>query len=652
MIFLNKINIGIVAHVDAGKTTVTENLLYFSGAIKKPGRVDSGNTQTDNMELERKRGITIKTSAISFNYENVKINILDTPGHTDFVSEVERSLSILDGAIIVISAVEGIQSYTKVLFDTLKELNIPTIIFINKTDRVGSNSKKLVEQIRKNLSKDIIVLQEVFSEGSKEMYLGGLYSNSVIEDIITYLSDYDDDVLEAYLDDEAIDKNLIKNKVIQYSKMGKLYPVLFGSALNGIGIQNLLNGIIEYLPYSHGNDDEALSAVIFKIDNSEPEDKKIYVRLFNGQLNIRDTILTSDKKEVEKIKKISVLNNCRQLSASFISAGDIGIIHGIKGLKIGDSIGIVSDKIKNISIAQPTLKTKVSAVNPNDNSKLYDILKLLAEEDPLLELEVGDLLNDIYLNLFGEIQMEILESIIKEKYGFDINFSDATTIYKEAPKGTGASIAHFNEPMNPFRAAVGIKVEPLEEGLGLQYISEVSTGFLPKTFQNAIEEAVYSTCKQGLLGWEVTDIKVTLYYGTFDSVTSTPSDFRNLTPMVLMEAIYEAKTDLLEPLYKFIIRVPQTAAGRTLSDLEKLRAVIDVIDNEDENFIVQGLIPVNTSKKYKLELDSYTEGKGVFTTKFYGYKKIPLDLGHTKEKIRIDPLNKKMYISYKLNVIR
>lgn len=652
MIFLNKINIGIVAHVDAGKTTVTENLLYFSGAIKKPGRVDTGSTQTDNMDLERKRGITIKTSAISFNYKNSKINILDTPGHTDFVSEVERSLSILDGAILVISAVEGIQSYTKILFDTLKELNIPTIIFINKIDRIGSDTKRLTDQIKKTLSKNIIVLQNVFSEGSREASLGELYSEDVMEDIITCLCDYDDDVLRAYLNEEAIEKNLIENKVMQLAKQGKVYPVLFGSALNGIGIQNLLGGITKYLPCFQDNENDTLSAVVFKIDNSEPEDKKVYVRLFSGNLNVRDTILTGSSKNVEKIKKISALENCRQLDAGSISAGDIGIIHGIKNLKIGDSIGITSEKVKNISIAQPTLKTKVSAADPDDNNKLYEILKLLAEEDPLLELEVGELINDIYLNLFGEIQMEILKSIIKEKYGLEINFSDASTIYKETPEGTGTSAAYFNEPMNPFRAAVGIRVEPLTSGSGLQYTSEVSTGFLPKTFQNAIEEAVHSTCRQGLLGWEVTDIKITLYYGVFDSVTSTPADFRNLTPMVLMDALNEAKTDLLEPLYKFSIKVPQNAAGRILSDLEKLRAEIKSINNSDGDFIVEGLLPVNTSKKYKLELDSFTEGKGVFITKFYGYQKIPISLGHIREKTRVDPLNKKLYIAHKLNVIK
>lgn len=649
---MKKINIGIVAHVDAGKTTITENLLYLSGAIKKPGRVDTGDTQTDSMELEKKRGITIKTSAISYDWKNEKINILDTPGHADFVSEVERSLSILDGAVLVVSAVEGIQSQTRILFDTLMNLKIPTIIFVNKIDRAGADCRKLIKKMKKTLSDNIIALQEVFNEGNKDAVLGELYAENILVDIEECLSEFDDHVLESYINGETLDKKILENKIKFCAKKAELYPVLFGSAINGTGVENLLDAIIKYFPFTEGGDDEDLSAVVFKIDNSDINDKKVYLRLFNGKLNLRDVISTYDKRVIEKVKRISTLKNCKQIDDTCISSGDIGVIHGIKGLKIGDIIGVACNKIKYTKIEQPTIKTKIYPSDTSDSGKLFEVLKLMTEEDPLLELEVGDFKNDIFVNLFGEIQMEILQSMIEEKYGIRVCFSDTLTIYKETPQRPAEAAALFNQYLNPFRAEVGIMIEPLGEGEGLKYISQVSTGSLPKTFQNAIEESVYNTCKQGLLGWEVTDLKVTLVHGIFDSVTSTPADFRNLTPMVLMEALNKAGTFLMEPLYEFSLKIPISSSGRVMSDLQKMRADVNNISAEEEDIYIEGLIPVNTSKKYTIELNSYTEGKGIFLTKFHGYTKVPLYLGQCREKAKIDPLNKKMYISYKQNAIR
>lgn len=649
---MNKINIGILAHVDAGKTTITENMLYLSGAIKEPGRVDTGNTQTDSMELEKKRGITIKTSAISFDWKKVKINILDTPGHADFVSEVERSLSILDGAVLVVSAVEGIQSHTRILFETLKKLKIPTIIFVNKIDRVGSDCKNLLKKMKKSLSDNITAIQEVFNEGSKYADLGELYAENIMDDIAGCLAEIDENILERYIDGKALGREILENKTEYYTRHAKLYPVLFGSALNGMGMQNLLDVIINCLPFSEGRDDEDLSAVVFKIDNTDVNDKKVYLRIFNGRLNLRDIISTYDKRVIEKVKRISILKNCKQIDDGCISSGDIGIIHGIKGLKIGDIIGVPCGKVKNTKMMQPTIKTKIFPVDKEDNSKLFEALKLLVEEDPLLELEVGDFKDDIFINLFGEIQMEILKAIIEERFGISTAFSDTLTIYKETPEKSGEAMALFNQYLNPFRAEVGIRVEPLDEGEGLQYNSQVPTGSLPKTFQNAVEEAVYNTCKQGLLGWEVTDLKVILFHGKFDSVTSTPSDFRNLTPMVFMEALNEAQTFLMEPIYEFSLKVPINASGRALSDMQKMRADVDNINTTEEDFFIEGIIPADTCKKYNIELNSYTEGKGIFLTKFHGYTKIPMYLGKCREKTRIDPLNKKMYISYKQNAIR
>ncbi len=647
------INIGIVAHVDAGKTTITENLLYCSGAIKSVGRVDLGNTQIDSMELERKRGITIKSSTASFTWKDIKVNIVDTPGHVDFISEVERSLSILDGAIIVISGVEGIQSQTRILFNTLKQLNIPTIIFINKLDRIGANSTKVLEEIKKNMSNKVVKLQEAYNEGSKDVYIKNISNTCMInDDVIDVLSDLDEIFLEKYISGTEINKEELQEKLISYAKEGSLYPVFCGAAAIGLGIEDLLDGICSYFPSANGDFDDDLSGVVFKIERTNTNEKKVYVRLFKGKISVRDKIQAPNKEVAEKVKKINSLENGKIVEVQSIYAGDICILYGLTSFQVGDVIGISNNKIKSISMAKPTLKTTISAIDKEKNSELFRALTFLSEEDPLLELEMNDIDKEIHVNLFGEVQMEILSSIIEDFYEIKVEFSNIQTIYKEAPKGVGTSIMHMQEDLNPFWATVGLKIEPLGRGQGLKYISNVSIGSLPKSFQNAIEEAVLSTSKQGLFGWEATDMKVTLTCGEFFSPASTPADFRNVTPMVFMEALYEAQTVLLEPLHEFELRIPQNVLSKAIWDLETMRATFDNPVVIDDEFSIKGLIPVENSKEYKMKIASYTQGKGMFITKFYGYKEVPADFKKARQKTTYDPLNKKEYLLHKLNTIR
>lgn len=286
------------------------------------------------------------------------------------------------------------------------------------------------------------------------------------------------------------------------------------------------------------------------------------------------------------------------------------------------------------------------------NPELFKALTLLAEEDPLLELEMNDIDKEIYVNLFGEVQMEILSSMLDDLYGIKVEFSNIETIYKETPKGFGASIMHMQEDLNPFWATVGLEIEPAGRGEGLRYISNVSVGSLPKSFQNAIEEAVIKTSKQGLFGWEVTDVKVTLSCGEFFSPASTPADFRNVTPMVFMEALYKAQTVLLEPLHEFELKIPQNALSKAVWDLETMRATFDNPIVIGDEFSIKGLIPVENSKEYKMKIASYTEGRGMFVTKFYGYKEASAEFSKARKKTTYDPLNKKEYLLHKLNAIR
>lgn len=658
---MNKtINLGILAHVDAGKTTVTENLLYHAQVIDKIGRVDNGDTQTDTMELEKARGITIKASAISFNYKNVKINILDTPGHVDFISEVERSLSVLDGAVLVISAVEGVQSQTRVLFNILKKLNIPTIIFINKLDRIAADAIKVYNEIIKLLSDKAIMLQSFINQESKEVKIIDSYENEkLFNKVLDVLSELDEEALAEYLDEGFLSKATIDKKLSLYSSKAMIYPVFMGSAGLNIGTDLLLDKILKYFIVSSENeiyDTSELSGLVFKIERTASNEKKAYVRMFGGEINVRDIIgITSphstDEPMLEKVKKISCLDNGKILDAKKISSGDIGVIHGISCMKIGSIIGKRNDKLKEVSLARPTLKAKISLADGQDNHALYMALLNLSDEDPLLELETDDSNKDIYINLFGEVQKEIISSVLESQYGLNVEFSNTQTIYKETICGEGTAYMRMYQRPNIYAATVQLKVEALERGAGIVYESKVTAGFLLKTFLRAIEEAVYDTCKYGLYGWELTDTKITLMDGEYDSVNSTPADFRNVTPMVLMEAVDNAKTKLLEPINEFELRIPEYAISKAMFDLKIMGAEFDIPSLVRGDYILSGTIPVESSKDYQIKLASYTEGKGIYITKFAGYKDTVFHESKICKRNVINPLNKKEYIMYKLGAI-
>lgn len=648
-----KINIGIVAHVDAGKTTVTEQLLYHSGAIKAVGRVDKGNTQTDSMEQEQKRGISIKAATTSITWRDMKINIIDTPGHVDFISEVERSLSILDGAILVISAKEGIQTQTKILFDTLRNLKIPTIIFINKIDRLGNDCTMLYKSLKTILSNKVVGIQGVYNEGTKEVQLLELFHDSVIEDVINTLGGFDEEIVSLFLKNGQLSKGLLEEKLVYHAKRAEAFPVLYGSALLNIGIEALLDAITVYLPSNnHEGVAEALSGVVFKIEGGIGTNKKIYIRLFKGKISLRDIVEIPEKNIRGKITKILAIKNGRQLEVKSISSGDIAIIYGIKNLQIGDVLGVASEDIRKVSLAKPFLQTRVTPLLEGEKLRLFKVLSLLAEEDPLLQLETDPLQKDICINLFGEIQMEVIKEVLKSSYQLEVKFSEATTIYKETAIASGRAIINMFTRMNPFAATIGIKIQPTERGRGFNYISEVPTGTLPKSFQNGIEDGIMTAKKEGLLGWEVTDVLVTLIHGAFNSVDSTPADFRNLAPMVFMEALNQCRTELLEPVYSYELRIPKDTAGRTIADLQKMRATLEDQIIIGDDFIIRGLVPIITSKNYKLALASYTSGKGMFLTKFHGYQTDYLKIGKPRIKTMADPLNKKEYLLYSLNAIR
>lgn len=608
------INIGILAHVDAGKTTLTESLLYTSGAILELGSVDKGTTRTDTMFLERQRGITIQAAVTSFNWNDYKINIVDTPGHTDFITEVYRSLSVLDGAILVISAKDGVQAQTRILFHALQKMNIPTIIFINKIDQYGINLNNIYQNIKEKLSNDIIVMQNVT-----------LTPEISIKNIID-LDDWDpvisknDKLLEKYIAGEKLTIQELTYEEYRCVKKGSLFPIYHGSARNNIGTQQLIEAISNlFCPEMNENDSE-LCGRVFKIEYTDHKQRLVYLRLYSGTLHLRDTIILPEKKKV-KLTEIYIPSNGEMIQTKTVCSGDIFIIPN-NTLRLNDIIG--NEKLLPCNVwndkTVPILRTRIEPIKIEEREKLLDALTEIADTDPLLRYYVDTITHEIIISFLGTVQLEVICSLLIEKYHINIRIEDPTVIYLEKPLQKADYTIHIEVPPNPFWASIGLSITPLPIGSGIQYESKVSLGYLNQSFQNAVREGINYGLEQGLYGWEVTDCKICFEYGVYYSPVSTPSDFRFLAPIVLEQTLKKAGTQLLEPYLSFILFTPQGYFSRAYNDAQKHCAIIETSQSKNDEVIFTGHIPVRCINEYRNTLTLYTNGQAVFLTELKDYQ--------------------------------
>lgn len=600
------INIGILAHVDAGKTTLTESLLYTSGAILELGSVDKGTTRTDTMFLERQRGITIQAAVTSFNWNDYKINIVDTPGHTDFITEVYRSLSVLDGAILVISAKDGVQAQTRILFHALQKMNIPTIIFINKIDQYGINLNNIYQNIKEKLSNDIIVMQNVT-----------LTPEISIKNIID-LDDWDpvisknDKLLEKYIAGEKLTIQELTYEEYRCVKKGSLFPIYHGSARNNIGTQQLIEAISNlFCPEMNKNYSE-LCGRVFKIEYTDHKQRLVYLRLYSGTLHLRDTIILPEKKKV-KLTEIYIPSNGEMIQTKTVCSGDIFIIPN-NTLRLNDIIG--NEKLLPCNVwndkTVPILRTRIEPIKIEEREKLLDALTEIADTDPLLRYYVDTITHEIIISFLGTVQLEVICSLLIEKYHINIRIEDPTVIYLEKPLQKADYTIHIEVPPNPFWASIGLSITPLPIGSGIQYESKVSLGYLNQSFQNAVREGINYGLEQGLYGWEVTDCKICFEYGVYYSPVSTPSDFRFLAPIVLEQTLKKAGTQLLEPYLSFILFTPQEYFSRAYNDAQKHCAIIETSQSKNDEVIFTGHIPARCINEYRNTLTLYTNGQAVF----------------------------------------
>jgi len=644
------INIGIVAHVDAGKTSLTERILYETHVIDEIGRVDKGTTQTDSLDLEKRRGITIKASVVSFFVNTLKINLIDTPGHADFLAEVERSLSVLDGAILLISAVEGIQAQTNILLWALRRLGIPTLLFINKIDRSGAQGDELLTRITTKLTEQIIPLYRTEDIGTKQATVvqNQLRDPAFLQACLEQLTLQDEQLLAAYVQGEPITADRVRAALMQQVRQAQLYPVFFGSAMTGVGVKELLADLENFFPSTTSLAESPTSGVVFKLGKEVTGEKVAFVRVFTGSLRARTAITLQRRPDdanetyLGKIQKLHLFWNGKTLQAQHVGAGEFCKVWGLREAKIGDVVGAWSEHIKALHFATPKYETRIEATHHEQDHQLYQALLELAEEDPLISVLKDDVHQIIYLRIFGEVQKEVIEAMLKEHYGLDVRFAETDVICVEKPRGRGQAVEIVEAPDNPFTATIGFLVEPGPMDSGVTY--KRTPGILPLAFDRAIEEAARATLAQGLYGWEVTDIVVTLNHTTWPP-GSTAGDFRNLAPLVLMEALSQAGTDVYEPINQFELSVPIHAISTAMFRLSQLRAVNEQPVLRTNTFHVLGTMPVATSETFRRELPSFTEGEGVFMVQSAGFLK-KAGAFPTRRRMDHNPLNRKEYLLY------
>ena len=654
---MRTLNLGILAHVDAGKTTLTERLLYAAGAIDEIGSVDAGTTQTDSLELERKRGITIKAAVVSFVVGDVTINLIDTPGHPDFIAEVERALDVLDGAVLVLSAVEGVQSQTRVLMRTLCRLEIPTLIFVNKVDRRGADDERVVRAIADKLTPAAIPMGVVRRVGLRDATFeshkatDGVFSS----ELAAVLGEQNDAVLAAFINgDPELTPHVLSEELAAQTRRGLVHPIYFGSAITGAGVDDLTAAIVEQLPAASGDADAPVAATVFKIDRGSAGETVAYLRMRSGTLKTRERVRIHDSGE-QTVTAIRVFENGSDVPRASVCAGQIGKIWGLTNARIGDAIGATSTMPSRRHFAPPTLETAVVPRDVRDKAALRAALGQLAEQDPLINVRQDDTRQEIYLSLYGEVQKEVIEATLASDYGVDVAFRETTPICIERPVGTGSAVEILGKRGNPFLATLGFQIAPGPIGSGITFSIDVQIQSVPlfvyKTvddFQDTIAEIVRRTLQQGLRGWEVTDCAVTMTQTGYVSPGSTAADFRKLTPLVLMSALKQARSVVCEPIHRFQLDGPEDALGPTLALLAQLRAVPGTPIIVNSSFELRGSIPAANTHHLQRRIAGLTHGEGVLE---YAFDRYELMTGRLPSRGRTDhnPLNRKEYL---LHVLR
>ena len=657
------LNLGILAHVDAGKTALTERLLYAAGVIDQPGSVDAGTTQTDSLVLERQRGITIKSAVTSFPVGDVSINLIDTPGHPDFIAEVERVLSVLDGAILVVSAVEGVQPQTRILMRTLQRLRIPALLFVNKIDRPGADTERVLQAITERLGLTIVPMGSSRALGSREAsFTPSAAGDSEFRARLTeVLAEGNDSILAAYIHDEdGVPYRRLREELAAQTMRALVHPAFFGSAITGAGIEPLMAGIAELLPAAAGDPDGLVTGSVFKIERGSGVEKIAYVRMFSGTVRTRDRLRFGADRE-DKVTQVAVFERGSATRRESVHAGEIAKLWGLDEVQIGDQIGRADVQAVRHQFPPPTLESVVVARDPADRARLRAALDQIAEQDPLINLRQDDSRQETYVSLYGEVQKEVIQATLANDFGIEVTFCETTVIYIERPAASASAVEFLQADTHPFSATVGLRVEPAPAGSGITFRLDVDPRDVPiyiyktrSSFADAMTEYTRRTLQAGLYGWEVADCVVAMtdcnyYIGdgpkkrVLDTPRTTAADFRKLTPLVLMQALKRAGTTVCEPLARVYLEVPTALMGGVLAALAQLGAAVENPLVRGQLSVIQTVLPAAQVHSLQQQLPGLTSGEGVLESEFGGYQPVR---GPIPRRPRTDnnPLDPKEYI--------
>jgi ribosomal protection tetracycline resistance protein len=648
---MRTLNLGILAHVDAGKTTLTEQLLYTAGAIDHVGTVDSGTTQTDSLDLERERGITIRSAVASFLLGDLAVNLVDTPGHPDFIAEVERVLGVLDGAVLVVSAVEGVQPQTPLLFRALQRLRVPTLVFVNKVDRAGADPEAVVAAMRRRLARGVVPA-EPRTDADREA-------------LVETLAEHDEAILGAYVDDgRPLRDERLRDALRVQTRQVVAHPVFFGAAARGLGIEPLLAGIDEFLTGEPGDPEAAVSGRVFKIERSTSGERVAYVRMFAGSLRARQRVAVGGGR-VAKPTSIRVFAPPGAPRRDALAPGEMATVRGLGPVRVGDAIGEAPPgEAETARFPRPALEAVVVARQPDQQGSLRAALNQLAEQDPLIDVRQDDHRHEIAVSLYGEVQKEVIQATLERDYGIEADFRATTEVCIERPARIGeaeeviraktkTNITGRSSPdsTNPFMATLAVRIEPAAIGSDIEVRFEVEPRLVPlylfKTpdvFRMQLTVYAREALTEGLAGWQVTDCRVTVTDCGYRSPSTSAADYRRLMELVVARALARAGTWVCAPLADLSLEMPASAAPGVLACLGRLGGRVTGQFSANGLTRASAVLPVAHVRTLQHQLPGLSMGEGILESRPGGYVPIGED-PPIRTRSRPSPLDREAWMA-------
>ena len=610
------INIGIVAHVDAGKTTLSESMLYHAGAIRKLGRVDHKDAFLDTDQMERERGITIFSKQAVFRWKDRTITLLDTPGHVDFSAEMERVLQVLDCAVLVVSGADGVQGHTQTLWKLLKRYQIPTFLFVNKMDQEGTDGEKLLKELRKRFGENVVPFVDIMTESDcpgGKVYLHT--KESAVEEVLEELAVCEDDMMEEYLEEGRISLDKVQKAVADR----QVFPCYFGSALHSQGVEELLDGLDLYIkdktyPAEFG-------AKVYKIARDNQGNRLTYLKVTGGRLKVKDVVEGLN----EKINQIRIYSGEKFEAVQEVEAGRVCAVTGLENTRPGQGIG--AEEESDLPVLEPVLTYQILLPDDCDVHKMLLNLKILEEEEPELHIVWEEQTSEIHVQLMGDVQIEILQRMIKERFGVLVEFGEGSIVYKETITAPVEGVGHF-EPLRHY-AEVHLRIEPGERGSGMQFAAECSEDILDRNWQRLVLTHLEEKEHKGVLtGSPITDMKITLTSGRAHQKHTEGGDFRQATYRAVRQGLKKADSILLEPYYEFRMELPSENVGRAMTDIQNMSGKFGTPMIEEETTVLTGSAPVSLMRGYQKEFTAYTGGRGRIAVSLKGY-----DICHNQEEV-------------------